>query len=91
MSGKFTKHADGLKQKNITSSPSSSPRRCSGGDVANGKDERKRAFSNLMKNMCWKKAKIVQGYDYSRWRKYAVGNVVCNGHSNCQGCRLSLL
>nr|GEX30859.1 ribonuclease H-like domain-containing protein [Tanacetum cinerariifolium] len=50
--------------KNITSSPPSLPRRRSdgdvanrkesGGDVANGKDN-KRAFTNLMTHMCWKK------------------------------------
>ncbi|GJZ63798.1 hypothetical protein Tco_0620219 [Tanacetum coccineum] len=85
MSSKFTKHADGLKQKNITSSPPSLPRRRSGGDVANGKDD-KRAFTNLMKHTCWKKADTVPGRNPSRWRKDAVNNVVCKGLSNCQGC-----
>ncbi|GKD99418.1 HNH endonuclease domain-containing protein, partial [Tanacetum coccineum] len=81
------KHADGLKQKNITSSPRppSLTRRRSGRDV-DGKDKHKRAFSNLMKNMCWNQADTVPGRDPSRWRKDAVGNVVCKGLSNCQGC-----
>ncbi|GJY00275.1 HNH endonuclease domain-containing protein [Tanacetum coccineum] len=95
MSSKFTKHADGLKQKNITSSPPSQPRhrsgedvangKESGGDVANGKDD-KCAFTNLMKHMCWKKAGTVPGRNPSRWRKDAVNNVVCKGLSNCHGC-----
>ncbi|GJT84837.1 HNH endonuclease domain-containing protein [Tanacetum coccineum] len=53
--------------------------------VANGKDD-KRAFTNLMKHTCWKKADTVPGRNPSRWRKDAVNNVVCKGLSNCQGC-----
>nr|GEX53611.1 ribonuclease H-like domain-containing protein [Tanacetum cinerariifolium] len=63
-----TKHFDldvhFIREKNITSSPPSPPRRRSdedvanrkesGEDVANGKDD-KRAFTNLMTHMCWKK------------------------------------
>ncbi|GKE35621.1 hypothetical protein Tco_1454943, partial [Tanacetum coccineum] len=82
MSGKFTKHVGGLKQKDT-----SPPRHRSGrDDITSEKNNRKGVLRNLMKNLSRKKADTFPPRDPSRWRKDAAGNIVCKGRSNCQGC-----
>ncbi|OVA13401.1 HNH endonuclease [Macleaya cordata] len=49
-------------------------------------EERRRFFSTKAKNLCWAKAEVVPGRHPDRWRKDAVGNIVCKRFWNCQGC-----
>ena len=69
---------------------SSSPRRRSphsnNNDNNEERAERQRFFSSKAKNLCWAKAEVVPGRHPDRWRKDAVGNIVCKRFWNCQGC-----
>ncbi|XAR65508.1 hypothetical protein NMG60_11009654 [Bertholletia excelsa] len=69
-------------------SSSSSPHRNrdGGGSSSNDKEERPRFFDSKVKSKCWANADTVPGRHPERWRKDAVGNIVCKRFCNCQGC-----
>lgn len=52
----------------------------------NNNELRPRFFDRKAKIMCWDKADTVPGRHPDRWRKDAVGNIVCKRFCNCSGC-----
>ena len=52
----------------------------------NTREDMLRIFTKEMKKECWGQARQVFGRDPDRWRLDAVGNVVCNKLTSCEGC-----
>ncbi|KAJ8452302.1 hypothetical protein Cgig2_006107 [Carnegiea gigantea] len=52
----------------------------------NNNELRPRFFDRKAKHVCWAKADTVPGRHPDRWRKDAVGNIVCKRFCNCSGC-----
>lgn len=52
----------------------------------NNQTEMLRIFTREMKKECWNKSRHVSGRDPDRWRLDAVGNIVCNKLTSCEGC-----
>jgi hypothetical protein len=48
--------------------------------------ENPRLFQQDMKKECWNKSTLVAGRDPERWRRDAVGNIICRKLTGCEGC-----
>ena len=49
-------------------------------------EQHPRLFQVDMKKDCWNKSELVVGRDPERWRRDAVGNIVCRKLTGCEGC-----
>ncbi|MQM00387.1 hypothetical protein Taro_033113 [Colocasia esculenta] len=74
----------GGSERERESSMSSSPPRS--GNRNQREKEKPRSFNAKARAFCWEKAEVVPGRHPDRWRRDAVGNIVCYRLWNCLGC-----
>ncbi|KAI3949538.1 hypothetical protein MKW92_023458 [Papaver armeniacum] len=63
-----------------SSTPTTSP------TESNNKQGKPRFFDAEAKSLCWAKADLLIGRHPDRWRRDAVGNIICKRFDNCEAC-----